>query len=143
MAKRLLKERKMLEKDPLEYVPSIVMVNDDVFNWNCHIVGPADSPYQGGIFVLHLEFPATYPFKAPKLKFLTKVYHPSVQLETGEVCADVVGNWGPTLNAKHCLQVMYSMLQSPESDHPLEESIATQLREKPNEFVKMANCELR
>ena len=85
------------------------------------------------------EFPSQYPFKAPALQFETKCYHPSVQLESGDICQDVIGNWGPTLNAKHCLQVIYSMLQSPESvlDHPLEESIATQLREKPKEFEKM------
>ena len=99
---------------------------------------PADSPYAGGLFVLKLEFPAQYPFKPPKLKFLTKVYHPSVQLESGDVCQDVVGQWGPTLNAKHCLSVIYSMLQSPESDHPLEEDIAQQLRDKPKEFEKTA-----
>jgi ubiquitin-protein ligase len=93
---------------------------------------------EGGTFILKLDFPTQYPFKPPKLKFLTKVYHPSVQLESGDVCQDVVGQWGPTLNAKHCLSVIYSMLQSPESDHPLEEDIAQQLREKPKEFDKTA-----
>ena len=128
----------MLETEPLDYVPTIIMVNDDVFQWECSIIGPKDSPYAGGLFILKLEFPAQYPFKPPKLQFKTKIYHPSVQTESGDVCADVVGQWGPTLNAKHCLQVVYSMLQSPESDHPLEESIAKQLRDKPNEFMKMA-----
>jgi ubiquitin-protein ligase len=59
-------------------------------------------------------------------------------LESGEICADVVGNWGPTLNAKHCLEAIYSLLQTPQSDHPLEEEIAQQLREKPKEFEKTA-----
>ena len=128
----------MLEKQPLEFVGNITLVQDDIFQWEVALVGPTDSPYQGGLFLLKLEFPAQYPFKAPKIKFETKVYHPSVQLDSGEVCGDVVGQWGPTLNAKHCLTVIYSMLQSPESDHPLEESIATQLREKPKEFEKTA-----
>ena len=77
-------------------------------------------------------------FKAPSLKFMTKIYHPSVKLDTGDVCVDVIGSWGPTLNAKHCLQVVYSMMQSPEADHPLEETVAQQLREKPKEFEKTA-----
>lgn len=128
----------MLEKEPLEFCPAITLVNDDIFNWECHIIGPPDSPYQGGMFVLKMEFPTQYPFKPPKLSFNTKVYHPSVQLESGDVCQDVIGQWGPTLNAKHCLTVIYSMLQSPESDHPLEEEIAQQLRDKPKEFEKMA-----
>ena len=128
----------MLAKAPLPFCSSIVLVNDDVFIWDCELIGPAQTPYEGGKFVLGISFPAQYPFKAPKLQFKTKVYHPSVNLETGEICADVVGNWGPTLNAKHCLEVVYSMLQSPEADHPLEETIAQQLRDKPKEFVKMA-----
>jgi ubiquitin-protein ligase len=128
----------MLEKEPLEFCPDITLVGDDIFVWDCKLIGPANSPYAGGIFSVRLEFPVQYPFKAPKLKFITKVYHPSVQLESGEVCQDVVGQWGPTLNAAHCLTVVYTMFQAPESDHPLEESIATQLREKPKEFEKMA-----
>jgi ubiquitin-conjugating enzyme E2 D/E len=128
----------MLEKDPLDYCRNITLIGDDIFNWECEIIGPDNSPYAGGKFILKLEFPTQYPFKAPKLKFSTKVYHPSVQTETGDVCGDVLGNWGPTLNAKHCLQVVYSMLQSPESDHPLEESIAQMLRDNPKEFAKTA-----
>ena len=128
----------MLEKDPLDYCRNITLVGDDIFNWECEVIGPDNSPYAGGKFILMLEFPTQYPFKAPKLKFATKVYHPSVQTETGEVCGDVLGNWGPTLNAKHCLQVVYSMMQSPESDHPLEESVAQLLRDNPKEFAKMA-----
>jgi ubiquitin-conjugating enzyme E2 D len=134
----MIQERAMLEKEPLEYCRSITLVGDDIFNWECEIVGPAGSPYAGGIFVLKIEFPTQYPFKSPKLKFETKVYHPSVQTASGDICQDVVGNWGPTLNAKHCLQVVYSMLQSPESDHPLEEKIAKQIRENPKEFEKEA-----
>ena len=134
----MTQERAMLEKEPLEFCSEINLIDNDIFSWEATILGPADSPYAGGNFLLKLEFPTQYPFKAPKLKFLTKVYHPSVQLESGDVCTDVVGQWGPTLNARHCLQVVYSMLQSPESDHPLEESVAQQLREKPKEFEKMA-----
>eukprot|EP00934_Nitzschia_sp_Nitz4_P004000 Nitzschia sp. Nitz4//scaffold34_size148208//42414//42939//NITZ4_002972-RA/size148208-augustus-gene-0.69-mRNA-1//-1//CDS//3329548771//3990//frame0 len=138
MSKRLFKERTMLERQPLEFCPVITLMDDDIFRWECHILGPKDSPYQLGVFKILLEFPDQYPFKAPKLRFITKVYHPSVQTETGEVCQDVVGQWGPTLNVRHCLEVLYSMLQSPETDHPLEEEIATLIREKPKVFEKTA-----
>ena len=169
----------MIEKTPFDFVKEINTVGEDIFKWDCSILGPDHSPYSGGTFVLRIEFPAQYPFKAPTLKFMTKIYHPSIkvhflfqllviyiyiylvvthlvsalynvvvffpnfndyyyQLDTGDVCTDVVGQWGPTLNAKHCIQVIYSMMKSPESDHPLEESIAQQLREKPKEFEKAA-----
>mmetsp|Transcript_20033 Transcript_20033/g.46848 ORF Transcript_20033/g.46848 Transcript_20033/m.46848 type:complete len:149 (+) Transcript_20033:273-719(+) len=137
-SKRIFKELMMLQKKPLEYVDSINPLDSDQFAWDCTVMGPSNSPYAGGKFVVRISFPAQYPFKAPTLKFVTKVYHPSVKLDTGDICADVVGKWGPTLNAKHILGVIYSMLQSPEADHPLEETIAAQLRDKPKEFEKTA-----
>lgn len=138
MAKRLLKERAKLEKDPLPFINEIALVQEDMFKWDCEIQGPDGSPYAGGKFVLRIEFPSQYPFKAPNLRFMTTIYHPSVKLDSGDVCVDVMGPWGPTLNAKHCLTVVYSMMKSPEADHPLEDSVAQQLREKPKEFEKMA-----
>jgi ubiquitin-protein ligase len=131
-------ERSKLEKEPLEFIISIEQVGDDMYKWDCTLAGPPTSPYAGGKFVLRLEFPAQYPFKAPLLKFVTPVYHPSVQTATGEVCQAVLGNWGPTLNAQHCLVTVYSMLQDPQVDHPLEEEIAQQLSKKPKEFEKTA-----
>ena len=132
------KERAKLEKEPLVFVHEIVVSDEDIFKWNVTINGPDGSPYAGGKFVLRLEFPTQYPFKPPKLVFATKVYHPSVLLETGEVCGDVLGNWGPTLNAEHCLMTVFSLLQDPQPDHPLDDKIAEQLAKKPKEFEKAA-----
>ena len=50
----------------------------------------------------------------------------------------MLGTWGPTLTAEHCLATVYSLLQDPNPDHPLEQEIAQMLANKPKEFEKMA-----
>lgn len=45
----------------------------DLFRWRVVVVGPEGSPYDGGVFVVRVEFPREYPFKAPRIAFDTKV----------------------------------------------------------------------
>lgn len=38
---------------------------------------PDDTPWEGGVFKLSLAFTEDYPNKAPKVKFITKMFHPN------------------------------------------------------------------
>lgn len=53
-------------------------------------------PYNKGAFKVAIDFPVEYPFKPPKITFLTKIYHPNVD-EKGQVCLPIISpdNWKP------------------------------------------------
>ncbi|RHX97724.1 hypothetical protein DYB36_001452 [Aphanomyces astaci] len=127
MARRLAKELAEFNKNSPEWC-TVGPVDDDLLHWNAMVVGPENTPYAGGVFSIDLVFPAEYPFKAPKVKFLTRVYHPNVKSQSGEICADIINeSWGPTLNVLHCLTALKQMLEQPDADNPLEPEIAKQL----------------
>lgn len=46
------------------------------------INSPSDEAWEGGTFKLSLEFSEDYPNKAPKVKFLSKVFHPNGMVYT-------------------------------------------------------------
>jgi ubiquitin-protein ligase len=118
----------------------ISLPNESNINeWEITITGPESTPYAGGKFVLTFSFPAEYPFKPPSILYKTRIYHPNIKSDTGEICAAILyDEWGPTLNVRHCLSTMIDMLKAPNADSPLEEEIARSLREKPKEFEKKA-----
>lgn len=59
------------------------------------IVGPADTPYEGGLFYFIMKCPTDYPIHPPKVKLLTtnggKVrFNPNLY-ENGKVCLSILG----------------------------------------------------
>jgi ubiquitin-conjugating enzyme E2 N len=85
---RLLKETQRLMAEP---VPGISAVADESNARYFHVVvaGPEGSPFEGGVFKLELFLPEEYPMSAPKVRFLTKIYHPNVD-KLGRICLDIL-----------------------------------------------------
>ncbi|CAI0441252.1 unnamed protein product [Linum tenue] len=95
-SKRILKELKDLQKDPPTSC-SAGPVAEDMFHWQATIMGPSDSPYSGGVFLVSIHFPPDYPFKPPKVAFRTKVFHPNIN-SNGSICLDILKEqWSPAL----------------------------------------------
>uniref|UniRef100_A0A6A7G9F7 Ubiquitin-conjugating enzyme E2 J2 n=1 Tax=Hirondellea gigas TaxID=1518452 RepID=A0A6A7G9F7_9CRUS len=67
---RLQRELTRLKKDPLPNIEATPL-ESNILEWHYIIIGPADSPYSGGIYHGKLQFPQDYPFKPPSIFMIT------------------------------------------------------------------------
>jgi peroxin-4 len=112
---RLLRELKA-KSEEFELNP----VGDNLNEWQAVITGPSDSPFDGGKFLINFKVPDTYPFTAPKVVFKTKIFHPNVHFDSGEICLDVLkSDWCPAWNLEAICRAISALMNSPNADSPL------------------------
>ena len=126
-ARRITKELETIQKDP----PSNCSAgpdDDNIYSWTATIMGPTETVYEGGLFYLNIEFPQNYPYKPPKVRFITKIYHPNIN-SSGGICLDILKDqWSPVLTVSKVLLSICSLLTDPNPDDPLVLSIAEQYK---------------
>nr|XP_051675504.1 ubiquitin-conjugating enzyme E2 D3 isoform X4 [Oryctolagus cuniculus] len=109
-----------------------------VFHWQATIMGPNDSPYQGGVFFLTIHFPTDYPFKPPKVAFTTRIYHPNIN-SNGSICLDILrSQWSPALTISKVLLSICSLLCDPNPDDPLVPEIARIYKTDRDKYNRLA-----
>merc|ERR1711990_1227031 len=90
------------------------------------MAGPAASAFDKGIFKLEIFLPEEYPMTPPKVRFLTKIYHPNVD-RLGRICLDILKDkWSPALQIRTVLISIQALMSAPNPDDPLNNEAAEQ-----------------
>jgi len=122
--RRLQREHMEIQQDPPANCTAGPISDADYFTWEAMIFGPADSPFQGGVFNLTIRFPSDYPFKPPIITFKTKIYHPNINA-AGGICLDILKQqWSPALSISKVLLSILSLLTDANPKDPLVPEIA-------------------
>ncbi|KAG1883689.1 ubiquitin-conjugating enzyme/RWD-like protein [Suillus subluteus] len=123
--KRIHREVADAKKEDLGSI-TLAPSTDNLFRWAGTIPGPQGSPYEGGVFNINIQLANDYPFSAPKVTFVTRIYHMNIS-DKGNICIDILKqNWSPALSLFKVMLSLSSLLTDPNPQDPLVPSIATE-----------------
>lgn len=137
-SRRLQKELAAMRHADVKAFRNIHADEANMLCWEGLIV-PDSEPYNKWAFKIRIDFPAEYPFKPPKITFLTKIYHPNVD-EKGQVCLPIISpeNWKPATKTDQIVQSLVALVNDPEPEHPLRADLAEEYLKDRKKFNKNA-----
>ncbi|OXB83787.1 UNVERIFIED_CONTAM: hypothetical protein H355_002999 [Colinus virginianus] len=143
------------------------LVDENFTELRGEIAGPPDTPYEGnlnnntactlwgaantvvqvrpfpgtggGRYQLEIKIPETYPFNPPKVRFITKIWHPNISSVTGAICLDILKDqWAAAMTLRTVLLSLQALLAAAEPDDPQDAVVANQL--SPTENTVSFSC---
>lgn len=120
--KRLYKDIEELQKNPIDNV-YIWFDESDITKLLLMIIGPENTPYENGYFILSCTITKDFPWKPPLIKYLSTNgnirFHPFLY-ENGKVCLSILGTWaGPQWTSAISLKSLFISIQSILNNKPL------------------------
>lgn len=123
---------------------------DNLYKGYALIVGPKDTPYENGFYFFEFNFPETYPFNPPKVKFHTydgfTRFNPNLYIN-GNVCLSILNTWeGEKWSACQSIRSILLTLTTVLNDKPLLNEPGITIHHKDfevyNELLEYKNVEI-
>ncbi|OBZ76160.1 Ubiquitin-conjugating enzyme E2 8 [Grifola frondosa] len=131
--------KRRIETDVMKLLMSdyeVNLVNDSMQEFYVRFYGPAETPFAGGVWKIHVELPDQYPFKSPSIGFMNKIFHPNIDELSGSVCLDVINQtWSPMFDMINIFEVFLpQLLRYPNPNDPLNGEAAALLMRHPKDY---------
>lgn len=135
--KYIIREINTLQKEKLHGI-TLLLKEENLSQIEAEIIGPEETPYEGGMFTIRLVFGPDFPSSPPKGYFLTKIFHPNVSSK-GDICVNTLSkDWHKESGLKHLLVVIRCLLIEPNPESALNMEAGHLLLENYEEFCKRA-----
>ena len=113
----------------------------DLLHFGAFLRGPEGTPYESGWFAAGIDVTNGYPFLPPKIKIFTKILHPNIGAESGQVCLDILSEsewWSPALHLDKLVLSVVALLGAPEPHDPMNVEAAALQLSHPELFAEKA-----
>jgi len=128
---RLALEAKNIETEE----PSFQPIQGDLRRWQGFVLGTGT--YDGGVFVMQITVPRSFPYDPPQVRFITKIWHPNIY--RGRVCVGVLGkDWLPSMSISGVIETLRNLLNFPNPDDPLNQQASREAKRNPEQFERTA-----
>merc|ERR1712216_201953 len=130
----LMGDLKELTMNPCEGCSAAPLNEDNPFVWAGSLFGPAETPWEGGIFSMRIFFHDEYPAKPPKVRFTCEMFHPNVYSD-GVLCLDIIQDqWKPIYSVSSILTSIQSLLPDPNPASPANPEAAQMFQHDKKEY---------
>lgn len=135
-AKRIMKEIEKINNGDFKEVELTIPDEKNIRHLQAILDGPEDTPFYGAKFKVDIKLGNNYPMKAPKVSFLTKMFHPNIGSK-GYICLDILqNNWSPAMSIANIITSLQLLLQEPNPDSPMNVDAAKLFRNNKDGYQK-------
>ncbi len=133
---RIYKEIEDIYINPPDYISAGPINDNDIFHWEAVITGPEETDYKDGVFLLDIAIPPQYPYKPPTIKFKTKIWHPNINPDNGNICITTLKEkfWNPSMTISDILYTIMLLFYKPNFKDPLNSAARNEYRDNPQKY---------
>lgn len=133
---RLQDEHRMLMRQPHPGGSASPRDQHDPIIWDATILGPENTPWEGGLFSLEIRFSCQHPHRPPFAKFTSPMFHPNIT-EEGIPALDLIQTrWNSSTRVGTILDELQRLLATPSAVYPVKLDVALMYRVNRREYER-------
>ena len=141
---RIKKDITEIYSEPPPFI-CVVPDQENITKIHALVIGPADTPYEGGFYHFFIRCPPDYPIRPPRVRLITTGggmvrFNPNLY-KNGKVCLSILGTWdGPPWSASQSLSSVLISIQSLMSERPYHNEPGFEHERRPGDSKKYNDC---
>lgn len=135
-ADRLQDEYRMLTRHPPPGGSASPRDHENPFVWDATILGPENSPWEGGLFALELRFSCQHPYRPPFARFTSKMFHPNITTDGIPALDLIQTRWSSNTRVATILDKLQRFLSEPNFVYPVRQDAAHLHRTNRREYER-------